>query len=325
MRSRSALALLVVTILTASPSFASEERKTIQVMSGDSLLEFSIPDEEPTPAPAAPNDEAPSPEPESTPLTLSPVTVNEGGKTAEVPGSYRLRSDSWEALPPLKTNRKLKQVSGDLEEGSSLILLEKRKTPKAKKGAASGGNGGNGGNGNNTSTDNPEAQFDLCDTIDVSEDTIRPALVRCGDSYLVNGGVLALRTKNGIYPLARVPNRKAPTWGTDAGIALTIVKGSDTEEGYEFFEGATAYYSIARLGSFLRAMTSLAALDMSADQDFETGLGFGIMLRGPDAGEDNQGFSLLTGIGYNFMLDGADDPDPWYYYIGFGWNFGRGQ
>jgi hypothetical protein len=231
-----------------------------------------------------------------------------------IPGAYTLGQRDFERLPIAKTNRDLQVKHLGVADGDTIVLFSKRDA---------------------LSTDD-EVFFEPCDSFEVGDDDsdqIRPVNVYCNQAgYLVNGGLVALQKGDGDYaPLAQIPTRRAPVMGTDAGIALTIMKENDSGKGYEFFEGATAYYSITRLKTpLIRLVANLSALDMDAEKDFETGLGFGLLLRTPGGLGDNNnvGFGVLIGGGYNFMLDAGRDSEgnkrePWYWFVGFRWNFDR--
>ena len=250
------------------------------------------------------------------PLPLQEVQVTVNGKSVTIPGAYTLPQEAYKILPTARTNRDLTVKRLGSSDGDTIVLFTLR----------------------SEGTTETVASFEPCDSFEITaneDDNVRPVNVFCNEKgYLVNGGLVALLNEDGTYnALARIPSRRAPVPGTDVGVALTIMKTNDSGQGYKFFEGATAYYSLTRLKtSSLRLVANLSALDMDPNKDFETGLGFGLLLRTPyTAGaQDRMGFGVLIGGGYNFMLDARRDEEgkeaePWYWFVGFSWNFNRGN
>ena len=297
---------LLLCVLVASPAF-SQEGPTMTFQTGGTKLEI------PVPSTALPQTTAAE---ETAPQMLT-LTASKSGEIL-IPGSFTLSRDAFGKLPLIKANRKLK-VTAQAGEDITVVLLGLREgqNPEGNGGGSGGGQDGEG----------EPLLFEICDTFEAgSEETAIPALTRCSsEGYLVNGGIVAIQKKDdpAYYPLFSIPSRGIVP-GSDLGIALNILKQEGTGDGFRYFEGATAYYALHHFNSPLfRLVASLSSMDMDEEVDFETGLGLALMIKTPGESEDPQrpGFSLLVGGGYNFMVH--SDDHPWYYFVGFGWNFNR--
>lgn len=180
-----------------------------------------------------------------------------------------------------------------------------------------------------------------CGRLPSSEEswTFDPSDLVCQGDFVDGAAVIEVRVKQpepederAIY--FRAKNRRFPFVGSDLGIALTLTQplkaDGDLDKGFEVNDGLSLYYSVSRLKSDRwRAIASLAALDhvraaqgeAEDPEDFEIGLGLGMMFKSNGFLDTNTGMSLAGGVGYNFMV--PDSGQRWYWFFGVGANFGK--
>jgi hypothetical protein len=160
------------------------------------------------------------------------------------------------------------------------------------------------------------------------EFSVTPSALRCEGDLIDQEAILeAAFHKEGEKPqylYLRLMNRRLPWSGTDMGIALTLVRPlkDDADEGFTVSEGIAYYYAWSRLkNEHVRAIAQAALLDFADDEDFEIGIGAGLMFRTNGFSASEEGLGVVMGAGYNFMVDRASRRP--YSFVGLSLNFGR--
>lgn len=164
---------------------------------------------------------------------------------------------------------------------------------------------------------------------------IDPASLNCQGGTLDKGILFSVEVERGgkiSFGYVYMENKKTPNFGSDIGVALTLINRWDegggssdgdpsNEEGFRSnTAGAGFYYSLSDLrNKRFRPLFNVLVLDMDPEIDFELGLGFGGLFKIQPDQETQVGFGIAGGIGYNLMVDEEDEA--WYTFVGFTANF----
>lgn len=166
----------------------------------------------------------------------------------------------------------------------------------------------------------------VCTSLPIGTGTsllLSPSTWTCSDEKdLTSGGLVELQLGDEEYAYLLVgESRVWPFAGSDMGIALTLVDRwkDPKKEAFKSHGGASTYVALSKLKSrHFRAIAHLALLDFDPDQDFEVGLGTGLMYKPTPSTDSGAGFSIALGVGYNLMVE--DQPSRWYTFLGLGYN-----
>ncbi|MCH9647736.1 MAG: hypothetical protein K0U98_05815 [Deltaproteobacteria bacterium] len=150
----------------------------------------------------------------------------------------------------------------------------------------------------------------------------------CYGQSLDKGVLIQIRVGNSDHhTYLYLQNARAPVFGAEIGIPLTLINRWDDDDKDEGFRqssaGVGAYYSLTNLHTERwRGILKVSSLDMDSELDFELGVGLGLLFKIKQSFRDsNSGLGIAAGIGYNLML--ADSRKAWYTFVGFTANFNQ--
>lgn len=155
-----------------------------------------------------------------------------------------------------------------------------------------------------------------------------PSKIHCVDGAAVlDGGNVVVEVEDASGALLgsailAIPDRDLPLPGTDYGFSLNLIDRKGDDEEFDRVDSAMTYYALSRLkNEHVRPVLSLAILDFEPTEDFEIGVGLGLLFQ-PRSFETEKGIGLglVGGYGVNLMVGGESRE---YWFLGIGLNKDR--